>query len=137
QRTSRVVGVVVSDLGNQFYAGLVAGIEQTLRAHGYQMLLLGDNNEPHEELEGARTFIAMRAPGVILTPVGADASRLLARHGVAVVEVDRQLATVGCDAVVVDNEGGARAATRHLLELGHRRIGLLVIATDWTSDVRR
>ncbi|MFL5318731.1 MAG: hypothetical protein ACJ790_03675, partial [Myxococcaceae bacterium] len=28
-------------------------------------------------------------------------------------------------------------ATRHLLELGHRRIGLLVIATDWTSDVRR
>jgi LacI family transcriptional regulator len=137
QRTSRVVGVVVSDLGNQFYAGLVAGIEQTLRAHGYQMLLLGDNLEAREELAGARTFIAMRAPGVILTPVGAEASRLLVRHGVAVVEVDRQLATVGCDAVVVDNEGGARAATRHLLDLGHRRIGLLVVATDWTSDARR
>src|SRR5919197_1446400 len=62
QRTSRVVGVVVSDLGNQFYARLAAGIEQTLREAGFQGLLLGDNNEACEEVAGARTFLAMRAP---------------------------------------------------------------------------
>src|SRR3954454_12117838 len=45
QRTSRVVGVVVSELGNQFYAALAAGIEQTLREANYQMLLLGDNSD--------------------------------------------------------------------------------------------
>ena len=49
QQTSRVVGVVVSDLGNQFYARLAAGIEQTLREADYQMLLLGDNSESAEE----------------------------------------------------------------------------------------
>src|SRR5690349_23179330 len=38
QRTSRVVGVVVSDLDNQFYARLAAGIEETLREAEYQMV---------------------------------------------------------------------------------------------------
>jgi len=137
QKTSRVVGVVVSDLGNQFYARLAAGIEQALREAGYQMMLLGDNSEADEELAAARAFLAMRAPGVIMTPVGGDATRLLAAQGVAVVEVDRQLADVPCDSVVIDNEGGARTATAHLLEHGHRRIGLLVVETDWTSDAGR
>ena len=137
QRTSRVVGVVVSDLRNQFYARLAAGIEQTLRAADYQMVLLSDNSESTEELAGARAFLAMRAPGVILTPVGNAASALLAQHGVAVVEIDRRLAKIPCDAVVIDNERGARDATQHLLELGHRRIGLLVAATDWTTDAGR
>jgi LacI family transcriptional regulator len=91
QRTSRIVGVVVSDLRNQFYARLAAGIEQTLREADFQMVLL----------------------------------------------VDRQLAGGTCDAVVIDNERGARDATRHLLDLGHRRVALLVVKSDWESDVGR
>jgi LacI family transcriptional regulator len=137
QRTSRVVGVVVSDLGNVFYASLAAGIEQTLRAARYQMVLLSDNSDAVQEIAGIRTFVAMRAAGVIMTPVGGDAAALLARHGIAVVEVDRQLATGPCDAVVIDNESGAREATAHLLALGHRRIALLVADTEWTTDAGR
>jgi LacI family transcriptional regulator len=79
----------------------------------------------------------MRAPGVIMTPVGHDAAGLLAAQGVAVVEVDRRVARVPCDAVVLDNEGGARDATAHLLALGHRRIGLLMAKTNWSSDAGR
>ena len=127
----------MSDLGNQFYARLASGIEQTLREANYQMMLLGDNNERSEELAGARTFVAVRAPGVIMTPVTGEAAALLVAQGIAVVEIDRQLATTPCDAVVIDNERGARDATSHLLELGHRRVGLLVVDTDWTSDAGR
>jgi LacI family transcriptional regulator len=137
QRTSRVVGVVVSDLGNQFYARLAAGIEQTLREAEYQMMLLGDNSESAEEIAGARAFLAMRARGVIMTPVSGDAAALLVAQGVAVVEVDRQLAASPCDAVVIDNERGAYDATAHLLALGHSRVALLVVDTEWTSDAGR
>jgi LacI family transcriptional regulator len=137
QKTSRVIGVIVSDLGNQFYGRLAAAIEQTLREADYQMVLVGDNSENAEELAGVRTFLAMRAPGVIMTPVSDEASQQLARHGTIVVEVDRRLARVPCDAVVIDNERGARDATAHLLAAGHRRVALLVAATDWTSDVGR
>jgi LacI family transcriptional regulator len=137
QRTSRVVGVVVSDLDNQFYARLAAGIEQVLREANYQMMVLGDNSEAAEEVAGARTFLAMRAPGVIMTPVGSDATELLRSRGIAVVEVDRRLANVPCDAVVIDNERGGREATMHLVGLGHKRIALLGVETDWTSDAGR
>ena len=137
QRRSLVVGVIVSDLGNQFYALLAAGIEETLRDAGYQMVLLSDNSEGRRELAGARAFVAMRAAGVIITPVGDEAATLLARHGIHVVEVDRRLARVPSDAVVLDNERGAVKATAHLLAQGHRRVGLLVANTDWTSDAGR
>lgn len=137
QRTSRVVGVVVSELGNQFYAALAAGIEQTLREANYQMLLLGDNSDAAQELNGVRTFLSMRAPGVILTPVSNSATDLLVAGGLPVVEVDRRLATSSCDAVVIDNERGARDAVSHLLALGHTRVGLLMARTTWTTDAGR
>jgi LacI family transcriptional regulator len=137
QQTSRVVGVIVTDLGNQFYARLAAGIEQTLRDADYQMVLVADNSDGEQELRGIRTFLAMRAAGVIMTPANHAAAALLSRHGIGIVEVDRRLASVPCDAVVIDNEGGACEATAHLLELGHRRIGLLVADTDWTTDAGR
>lgn len=137
QRTSRVVGVAVSDLGNQFYALLAAGIEQTLREADYQMVLVSDNSDRTQELACARTFLAMRAAGVIITPADSAAAELLARNGVGVVEIDRRLAEVPCDSVVIDNEEGGRLATAHLLGLGHRRIGLLVADTDWTTDAGR
>lgn len=137
QKASRVVGVIVSDLGNQFYGRLAAAIEQTLREADYQMVLVGDNSENAEELTGVRTFLAMRTPGVIMTPVGDEASQLLARHGTSLVEVDRRLSRVPCDAVVIDNERGARDATAHLLAAGHKRVALLVAATNWTSDAER
>jgi LacI family transcriptional regulator len=137
QRTSRVIGVAVSDLSNEFYARLATGIEQTLRGSNYQMVLISDNSESSREVAGARTFLAMRAPGVILTPAGREAADTLAQHGVAVVEVDRRVADVPCDAVVIDNERGGMFATSHLLELGHRRVALLVADTDWTTDAGR
>lgn len=137
QKTSRVVGVVVSDLRNHFYGGVAAGIEQVLREQDYRMLLVGDNSERGEEMAALRTFLAMRAPGVILTPIGQEATAFLARRNIAVVEVDRQSAAIAADAVVIDNVRGARIAVEHLLELGHRRIALLGVDTKWTSDVGR
>jgi LacI family transcriptional regulator len=137
QRTSRVVGVVVSELGNQFYAGLAAGIEETLRSAGYQMLLVSDNADSAEELALTRTFLALRAAGVIMTPVGSAGTAFLGRHGIDVVEVDRRIAGDRADAVVIDNENGARLATAHLLEQGHTRVALLGVETEWTTDAGR
>jgi len=137
QRRSRVVGVIVSDLGNQFYARLAAGIEQILRERGYHMVIVGDNSDGVEELTAARTFLAMHAPGVIITPGAPDATAFLLRRGLPVVEVDRRMSEQSCDAVVIDNVRGGRVAVDHLLSLGHRRIAHLGVDTDWTSDAGR
>lgn len=137
QRTSRAIGVVVSDLSDSFYAQVAVGVEQTLRDAGYQVVLVTDNKDGAQEVTVARTFLAMRTPGVIITPVGSEAATLLRLQGVTVVEVDRQLAQDGCDAVILDNEQAAIDAMSHVLALGHERIGLLTVDTDWTSDAGR
>jgi LacI family transcriptional regulator len=132
-RSSRLVGLVVSDLRNQFYAALAAGVEQSLAAAGHQMVLVDDHGDDAQALEGARAFLAMRAAGVLLAPVGRQATELLVEHGTPVVEVDRRSGARGCDAVTIDSERGAQAAVTHLLELGHRRIGMVLDETVWDT----
>ncbi|MFD1719217.1 LacI family DNA-binding transcriptional regulator [Georgenia deserti] len=137
QRVSRSVGVLVHDLRNSFYADLAAGAGQAARDRGYTLTLTDLGRGQTEEVAAAEAFVAMRVAGVIATPVSGAVVDYLDRHGVPVVEVDRQFAPAVCDAVVVDNHGGARAATDHLLDLGHRRIALLIDETDWTTGRER
>lgn len=136
-RSSRSVGVLISDLRNPFYADLAAGVEQALRAAGYHMILVNDDGNPDEELQAVETFTAMRVSGVIVTPVSAKALKLLHQQGVHVVQADRQASTRHGDAVLGANKAGAQLATRHLLDLGHRRIALLIDQTKWTSGAER
>jgi LacI family transcriptional regulator len=136
-RTSTSIGVLISDLRNPFYADLAAGIEEELRAAEYQMVLVNDNADPAEEMRAAETLLAMRVPGVIVTPVTADCPRMLRDNGVHVVCADRELRRSGGDVVLSDNKAGARELTEHLIGLGHTRIGLLIDETKWSTGAGR
>ncbi|QNO37711.1 LacI family DNA-binding transcriptional regulator [Protaetiibacter sp. SSC-01] len=135
QRSSRVIGVIVSDLRNAFYADLAFGAGERARRAGYTMLLVDDGGSAEDELEAARAFVASRVAGVVLTPVAGDAVAFLQRQHVPVVEVDRVFGEA--DAVVIDNRHAAHATTEHLLSLGHRRIALVIDETDWTTGRER
>ena len=133
QQSSRMVGVVVSDLRNPFYSALAAGAARACRSAGYTMVLLDDRGRGDGETTAAETFVALRVAGVVGTPVSSALSDFLARHRVPVVEVDRRFVGDSVSAVVVDNRAAARAVTDHLLALGHRRIALLLDETSWTT----
>jgi LacI family transcriptional regulator len=133
QQASHSVGVLVSDLRNDFYASLAAGVSQQARRRQYTMMLTDDGGSADVEAEAAEAFVALRVAGVIVTPVSAHVTDYLARHQIPVVEVDRQFAAGSCDAVVVDNETAARRVTAGLLALGHRRIALVIDETHWTT----
>ncbi|MDF1605755.1 LacI family DNA-binding transcriptional regulator [Nocardioides sp. YIM 152315] len=134
QQVSRSIGILVTDLRNQFYADLAAGASQQARLSGYTTMLVDDGlSSAADDAAIAEAFVALRVGGVILTPTSAAVPEYLARHRVPIVEVDRQFTPDGSDGVVVDNAAGARAATEHLLELGHRRIALFIDETDWTT----
>ncbi|GDY31641.1 LacI family transcriptional regulator [Gandjariella thermophila] len=136
-RSSRSIGVLISDLRDPFYADLAAGVEQELRTAGYHMVLVNDNGQAHEEMRAVTEFLAMRVPGVILTPVSARAVKTLHQQGIRVVQADRRVSRRYGDAVLGANEAGAEMVTRHLLDLGHRRIGLVIDETRWTSGAGR
>lgn len=129
---STTIGLLVSDLRNPFYAEVAAGAASVLRERNYMVVLVDDAASDREELAAARTFLAARVAGVLLTPVSGAATALARRHGLPVVEIDRQFSR-GCDAVVIDNVTAARELTAYLLGLGHRRIALMIDETDWTT----
>ncbi|HEY3632910.1 MAG TPA: LacI family DNA-binding transcriptional regulator [Jatrophihabitantaceae bacterium] len=133
QQAGHSVGVLVSDLRNDFYASLASGISQQARKRQYTMMLTDDGGSPEIEAEAAEAFVALRVAGVIVTPLSADVTDYLTRHRIPAVEVDRQFAAGACDAVVVDNAGAARRVTSDLLALGHRRIALVIDETHWTT----
>lgn len=92
------------------------------------LTLAGSSDEdPTRERELTEAFISRRVDGLVIVPTSADHS-YLARDvaaGMALVFVDRPPRSVSADAVVSDNEGGARAAVSHLLRAGHHRIAFL------------
>ena len=136
-RHTPTVGLLVSDLRNPFYAEVAAGAGSVLREQGYTIVLVDDAGSELEEVAAARTFLAMRVAGVLLTPVSAAASQIILRHGVPLIEIDRQYSRGECDAVLVDNVTAARDLTRHLIELGHRRITLIANEIEWTTGAGR
>lgn len=136
-RTSRAVGMLISDLRNPFYANLAAGIEEQLRSAGYHVIVVNNDGEEEAEVEGARTFLAVRVSAAIITPVSDRAVRMLMNDGVPVVQADRMVEGLTSDGVLVDNVMGARQVTDHLIGLGHTRIALLIDETDWTTGAGR
>lgn len=133
KQVSRSVGVLVSDLRNAFYADFAAGVSRHARAQGYTMILGDDGGVVEEEMAAARTLVAMRVAGVVLTPVSEEVISYLLRQRVPVVEADRQFAAGRCDGVIVDNTAASRRLSDHLIGLGHRRIALLIDETHWTT----
>lgn len=137
QQAGRSIGMLVSDLRNDFYASLASGVSQQVPKQHYTMMLSDDNGSPDVEAAAAEAFVALRVAGVIVTPVSADVTDYLTRHRIPVVEVDRQFAAGRCDAVVVDNQSAAGRITSDLLRLGHRRIALVIDEMHWTTGLNR
>ncbi|HEV6953388.1 MAG TPA: LacI family DNA-binding transcriptional regulator [Promicromonospora sp.] len=124
---SRLVGFITGDLANEFYSALASGIERELREHGLQLLTASSDEDAERESALTGELLERRVGALIVTPAGADHSALRGEiaAGLTVVVVDRPAAGMDVDTVVIDNRGGARAATLHLLGHGHRRIGFV------------
>jgi LacI family transcriptional regulator len=137
RRRAHAVGVVISDLGNIFYAEIASGIEEVVRRHGYNVVLANSDGDPHREAAVIDQFREMRIPGLIITPSSPGYRARLAGDDMAVVEVDRRMAKPAADAVLLDNDEGAFVATKHLIELGHRRIAVLCGESHWTTARER
>jgi LacI family transcriptional regulator len=124
---TRVIGVVVPDITNPFFAAVVKGIEENSRDAAYNIFLCNTEESALRQtqvLAGLMGLIdaLILAPATESTEVPAAVGAL----GVPVVLLDREFADHNLfDSVLVDNEGGAAQAARYLAQLGHRRIGLI------------
>lgn len=125
---SRLVGVVVGALHNRFMTLLLEHLHDALQEAGYQVTLLIDSLREPEQLQAFRPLIEDHLAGMIIatatvdTPVVAELKRL----GLPLVLAVRSVDGVEVDTVEVDNVQAGIDVARHLWDLGHRRIGLVM-----------
>lgn len=123
-RATGTLGLLVPNASNPYFAELARGIEDHAERNGYSVILCNSDDDIDKQLRYLRVLLERRIDGLIVATVASDAAfaQALANLQVPLVLVDRSLEGVSADQLRVDHEQGAYLATRHLLELGHRRI---------------
>ncbi|MCY1209777.1 Catabolite control protein A [compost metagenome] len=128
---SPVIGLIVPDIQNDFYASIAKIVADAAVARGFQLALSITEDNPERELNDLRAFVVSRAAGVIITPTVAPKPETVALlKGVHAIQLVRQHAAMAAEAVVIDEQAATRAAAEHLIHYGHRRIAYVGTTTD-------
>lgn len=123
---SYALGVIVPDLGNPFFADVVAGAGRVAAEAGYALLLCGEGERP--AAAHLATLLSRQIDGVIVDALNAAELDEAALAGVNVVLVDEP--SERWPGVASDAPGAGRMAAEHLLGLGHRRLAFIGPAAD-------
>src|SRR4051795_4081035 len=125
---TRSIGFVGVDISNPFFAIAMRGVCDVAREEGYEPILANSDDRIDIERTAVRVLLEKQVEGIVVSPTSVTDVEHLERAqsvGVPIVLLDRASAGLHADSVVIDNVGAARVAVDHLLDLGHRRIGLL------------
>lgn len=124
QHTS-TVGLIIPNSANPFYAEVARELERVCAAEGFLMLLCNSERDPAREVRFVQMLRAKQVDGAVITPHSDTLTLLqplLAAH-IPVVVLEHAIPHMHC--IAIDDLEGGRLATRHLIGLGHTRIGLI------------
>lgn len=123
-KRSYVIGTLIPDIANPFFAVLFRGIEDILARQDFSVILANTDDQPTREQRGLDMLRGRQVDGLILATARRHdpAIQALAAEGFPFVLVNRHTETPRAAAVVPDDRNGAMAAVEHLIALGHRRI---------------
>jgi DNA-binding LacI/PurR family transcriptional regulator len=140
QRRSKVLGVLVPMAGNSLFGSTLMGIQETAARKGFSVVIGSTGYDIGTERQLLRQFNERRVGGIILTGTIRGNEHLvadMAATGFPLVLIWEVLDTDSVSYVGFDNRRGAYEATRHLLNLGHRRIGLIAGPFSQVRRVRQ
>lgn len=127
---SHTIGIVVADISNPFFGGVVRGVTEVASARGFETLVISTYEHLDEEIAAMNVLVDRRTAGIILSSAAYDQAstghlQLARGQGIPLVLLDRLIEGVDLDAVVIDNRSAARQATAALIAAGHSRIGFV------------
>ena len=141
-RDTHIIGVIVGDATDPYFANIVRGVEDRARSLGYLVIICNSDRLPEIELQYLRTLNGYRADGVIFAGGGLTDPEYI---GQVRVELERlalrgaAIVTLGqhefpAASVTVDNRQIVATSAQHLLELGHRRIAYITGPENLTTS---
>lgn len=122
QRTD-TIGVILPDLFGEFFSEIIRGIDRVVHGAGKNLLLGNMHGSPEETIQAIRAMRG-RVDGLLVMPPDSSADSIgsAGRLSIPTVLLNAQLEGGGMPFVAVDNYGGARLVTEHLIDRGARRI---------------
>jgi LacI family transcriptional regulator len=124
---SRVLVLLVNDIANPFYPQLAKSVEDEAKTAGYSVVICNTADRTAETRRYVERLLTQGIDGVIHASVARDEQTILGMitDKRRIVFANRRPSHPGVSYVVSDNQHGAAELTRHLLSLGHRRIGFI------------
>ncbi|GGY00888.1 LacI family transcriptional regulator [Litchfieldella qijiaojingensis] len=127
-QTTKMIGVMVPSLDNPVFAEQLQAMEVAARASGYSLIVTTSEYDASRESEIVEEMLRQRVDGLVLTIADADRSEVLAklhREVCPYLLVYNQPEAADIPTIGVDNRAAVAEATRHLIALGHHRIGMV------------
>jgi LacI family transcriptional regulator len=135
KKSTNLVGLIVPDLMNAYYTGMAQAIEGLLAAREYRLILSVSNDDPASELSYLQAMQKQRVAGIIIASTSKNVEYLsyLLKQGIPVTAFMREVRCRAVDNILARDVEGAYQAMRHLLDLGHHRIGIVCGSQDVSS----
>lgn len=128
-KRTRSLGLVLSDITNPFFAQVLRGAEDCASANGYVLITLNSDDKVEREKNILGVLRSVRVDGILLVvaPDGGDSTHIAnaLRSGIPIVCLDRVTENIPLDCVSVNNIEASQLCVRHLIQQGHRRIGII------------
>ena len=133
------IGLILPDSANPFFAEIGRAVEDAAFHKRYNVILCNTEGDLEKEQRYVEVLSKKQVDGIIFVGTGDQTNSLLSLHTqqIPVVLVDRELPDLEVDAVLTDNLQGGYLATRHLTDLGHKRIGCITGPSHLTPSAQR
>lgn len=125
---TNMIGMIIPDITNPFFPALVRGAEDVAFSHQFRLVLCNSENQPEKEASYWNEIQSYLPAGMLLIPAVDSKLHNQPKRGgrvTPVVCIDRKLSGWKGDVVRADDEAGSYEATRHLIDLGHRKIATI------------
>lgn len=140
-KRSRTIGIVVGDLTNPYSMELASSVTQTAIGFGYTTFIGAATDDVDSDVAVIDAFHRQRVDGLVVATLRTERSDAalvrLAERGMPIALVGREISGAVIDSIGADYRAGGRMATKHLIDMGHRRVAFVGASLGEADRVTR
>lgn len=128
-KKSNTIGIVVPLINRHFFASVISGAEEVAFKAGYTVVISQSNDLANKEIAIVHSMFANRVDGLIISIAMENNSfehlKMFTKKNIPLVFFDRAVPEIETNKIVIDDIMGGFRVTKHLIEQGYKRIGLI------------
>ena len=131
-QSTQVIGFMADDFSNPLFASIAMYSEELLQDSGYSLIMSNSKHILSAELRLLRVYQQRKVDGLIIAPsseTNSEFNKAMSEASCPIVILDRE-SPIPTDMVMTDHAAGIKLATEYLIDLGHRKIGLITAGTE-------